>query len=165
MTHEVKMAKRYLQQLTISEEQIDAALKHIEELKKSQIYLSGISYDKPAVQTSPSGSSAYEEAVIRLADMEKAAKQKIVDRELLRHTIISQINALNDTQGADLLRRRYLSGKTNDEIADEMYLSPWWIRHKIAEVHAEFYRQNQASIEEFMKKEAVRNERVFRQTS
>lgn len=147
MTQEVLKTRRYLNQIKEADAQIKAAMYRIKDIKKAQAYLSGISYNKERVQTSPSGAASFENEIIEIADLEKEARQMIVDREKTKQAIVAQICSMSSPRHISLLLRRYVEDRTNMEIADEMALSEEWIRHQVADALNEFYRANKESIE------------------
>lgn len=150
MRHEVKSARVYLSQIRNQGAQLAAIMNQIDKLKKSQIYLSGISYDRERVQTSPSGSASYEDDVIELADLEKAAREKALTMEGRRQHAITLICEMENPAYLDILYKRYVDGMTNMEIADKAYLSEQWIRHQASDALLAFYNANALEIEAYM---------------
>lgn len=149
MTQEIIKTRRYLGQIRQQDEKIEATKKRIKTMRCSEIYLSGILYDRERVQTSPSGAASYEDRVIEIADLEKEARAQIIAAEKTKQDIMARICIMEDQKSAHILYQRFVEGMTNQEIADADYVSEQWVRHQAADALKIFYQDNLADIEDY----------------
>ena len=113
-------AKQYLSQLQKLDVVIEQKLQELDELKKITVDLKGIDYTKEKVKSSATHCADFENTIIKIMDLESkinAEIDKFVDK---KHTIINQIQALNDTKYVQVLHKRYVEYKGFEQIACEM---------------------------------------------
>lgn len=155
MLHETKAAKVYLSQIATLSARVEASKKALRMLRASQSYISGISYDRERVQTSPSGSASYEDQVVRMIEKERAYEADIVAAENARQEIIGTIRGMSTPVFMSIIWARYVDGKTLQEVADDMCLTEGWVRQQGAEAIAEYYDANRTIIEEYLARKSA----------
>lgn len=158
MRQEIMEARKYLSQIKRLELQKVAAIKRLDAMEKSIVYISGIRYDRERVQSSRSGEASYERAVLNAQVAEQETRELIVQAETRRQRIITQIYELTKPEHAKILFQRYVEGKTCQEIADEVFLSEQWIRHQASDALEEFYDRNEQAIKAYTMSNGGRHE-------
>lgn len=114
-------AKEYLNQLRALDIKIKQRTAQLKELKASTEMLSGIDYSKDRVQSSPD--DALCSAVSRCLDIEADIVRKKAEFEVMKNTIIGQIQGLDDARYIDILHRRYVERESWEQISDGMCCS------------------------------------------
>ena len=112
----------------------------IEELRTAAAGIKAITYDKDKVQVSPR--DYMPDVIAELIELEEEYARRIIKYNMVVLDIEERISRLNDSRYVDILRYRYLSGMTWEQIATEKCYS---FRHVIR-LHGaalqEFARQN-----------------------
>ena len=88
-----------------------------------------VDYSKERVQSSPSQDAPFVRVIHKIIELEEeinAEIDKFIDK---KHLIINQIHALNDTNYANILFKRYVEYKSLELIAVEMHFSYDYIKH------------------------------------
>lgn len=122
-------AKQYLRQLSDLDDLINQELRDIENLQKKRTCLRGISYDQDRVQTSPKGEAPFVHEIEKLADLEERIREDVQKYTDLKHTIIIQINGLENKTFVKILYRRYVVGESLCKIAADLDYSYDRVKH------------------------------------
>jgi DNA-directed RNA polymerase specialized sigma subunit len=108
-------AKEYLQQLDTLRDEIESTNLALEKIFTEAQGIKAITYDKDRVQVSPSNHA--ENFMIKLAELGDEYAQMQMQYKLERDKRIAMINALSNPIHVRILRKRYIDGKTFEEIA------------------------------------------------
>lgn len=129
-------AKEYLRTLRWTELSIETRKDELRRLDAEYTYLSGISYDRDRVQTSPSG-DAFPQSDRRI-DLAIKIREDILAMQRLRTDIIGKITGLDNPLYSQVLLERYVNYLSFDDIADKMHYSYVYITHIHGEALQEF---------------------------
>ena len=129
-------AKEYLRTLRWTELSIETRKDELRRLDAEYTYLSGISYDRDRVQTSPSG-DAFPQSDRRI-DLAIRIREDILAMQKLRTDIIGKITGLDNPLYSQVLLERYVNYLSFDDIADKMHYSYVRITHIRGEALQEF---------------------------
>lgn len=129
-------AKEYLRTLRWTELSIETRKDELRRLDAEYTYLSGISYDRDRVQTSPSG-DAFPQSDRRI-DLALKIREDILAMQKLRTDIIGKITGLDNPLYSQVLLERYVNYLSFDDIADKMHYSYVYITHIHGEALQEF---------------------------
>lgn len=129
-------AKEYLRTLRWTELSIETRKDELRRLDAEYTYLSGISYDRDRVQTSPSG-DAFPQSDRRI-DLAIKIREDILAMQKLRTDIIGKITGLDNPLYSQVLLERYVNYLSFDDIADKMHYSYVRIIHIHGEALQEF---------------------------
>ena len=132
-------AKEYLRTLRWTELSIETRKDELRRLDAEYTYLSGISYDRDRVQTSPSG-DAFPQSDRRI-DLAIKIREDILAMQKLRTDIIGKITGLDNPLYSQVLLERYVNYLSFDDIADKMHYSYVYITHIHGEALQEFARR------------------------
>lgn len=132
-------AKEYLRTLRWTELSIETRKDELRRLDAEYTYLSGISYDRDRVQTSPSG-DAFPQSDRRI-DLAIKIREDILAMQRLRTDIIGKITGLDNPLYSQVLLERYVNYLSFDDIADKMHYSYVYITHIHGEALQEFARR------------------------
>ena len=132
-------AKEYLRTLRWTELSIETRKDELRRLDAEYTYLSGISYDRDRVQTSPSG-AAFPQSDRRI-DLAIKIREDILAMQKLRTDIIGKITGLDNPLYSQVLLERYVNYLSFDDIADKMHYSYVYITHIHGEALQEFARR------------------------
>jgi hypothetical protein len=108
-------AKEYLQQLDTLRDEIESTNLALEKIFTEAQGIKAIVYDKDKVQVSPDNHS--ENFMIKLAELGEDYVRMQMRFKLERDKRIAMINSLANPVHARILRKRYIDGKTFEEIA------------------------------------------------
>lgn len=123
-------AKDYLNQIRLLDIKIGQRIEELEEMKSRISLVTGIDYAKDRVQSSPeSGNKQIE----NLVDFENSVLDMINHETKLKHTIIDQIQQLENPIYVDLLFRRYVQCHSFERIASDM----GYAYHYVCTLHGE----------------------------
>ena len=120
-------AKEYLRTLRWTELSIETRKDELRRLDAEYTYLSGISYDRDRVQTSPSG-DAFPQSDRRI-DLAIKIREDILAMQKLRTDIIGKITGLDNPLYSQVLLERYVNYLSFDYIADKIHYSYVRITH------------------------------------
>lgn len=148
MREEVRQTKTYLGRIRRYDNIIKGAAKRLSTIRQGQTYIRGISYDKPAVQTSKSGDAGFEEDLFKLMEVEKEVQNEIAEATNAKQRIIGQIYSLDDYDYIHLLNWRYVDGMNFAQIQNELYLSEDRLKHLMADATIAFYDRYQDIIKD-----------------
>ena len=121
-------AKKYLRGLQRLDTMISQKLDELASLKATLTTIGGIDYSKDRVQTSRSQEAPFEKTIARIVDLNAEIDREIdnfVDR---KHTIINQIQGLENTTYVEILYKRYVEYKRLEMISVEMNLTYQYVR-------------------------------------
>lgn len=113
-------AKEYLQQLKKLDIMINQKISEKNELQRKAQSVRAVDYSKERVQTSHSDEASFAKQTDRIVDLEAEINAEIDAFIDQKHTVIGQIQQLNDVRHVDLLFKRYAQFKNFDCIAVEM---------------------------------------------
>ena len=108
-------AKEYLQQLDTLRDEIESTNLALEKIFTEASGIKAITYDKDRVQVSPSNHA--ENFMVKLAELGDEYAQMQIKYKLERDKRIAMINGLSNPIHVRILRKRYIDGKTFEEIA------------------------------------------------
>ena len=108
-------AKEYLQQLDTLRDEIESTNLALEKIFTEAQGIKAIVYDKDKVQVSPDNHS--ENFMIKLAELGEDYARMQMRYKLERDKRIAMINSLANPIHVRILRKRYIDGKTFEEIA------------------------------------------------
>ena len=108
-------AKEYLQQLDTLRDEIESTNLALEKIFTEASGIKAIKYDKDRVQVSPSNHA--ENFMVKLAELGDEYAQMQIKYKLERDKRIAMINGLSNPIHVRILRKRYIDGKTFEEIA------------------------------------------------
>ena len=108
-------AKEYLQQLDTLRDEIESTNLALEKIFTEAQGIKAIVYDKDKVQVSPDNHS--ENFMIKLAELGEDYARMQMRFKLERDKRIAMINSLANPVHVRILRKRYIDGKTFEEIA------------------------------------------------
>ena len=108
-------AKEYLQQLDTLRDEIESTNLALEKIFTEAQGIKAIVYDKDKVQVSPDNRS--ENFMIKLAELGEDYARMQMRYKLERDKRIAMINSLANPIHVRILRKRYIDGKTFEEIA------------------------------------------------
>jgi hypothetical protein len=143
-------AKEYLSKLRWAEVVIAARKSELAKLDAEYKYLSGITYDRDRVQTSPTGDMFPQSD--RRIDLALSIKQSITELQLFRAEIVKQIAALDDPNHVRILTERYVNNQSFDSIAALMNYSYDWITHLHGEALQAFTRKHPGVLQKTTRK-------------
>ena len=116
-------SKQYLKQAYRLNELIQSNQKELADLRLLSESIGGTDYSKDRVQTSLSGDAGFTNIVAKIVELETAIKTDIEKLLSLKLEIRSVINDVQDNEEKLLLKYRYLSFMTWDDICIEMSVS------------------------------------------
>lgn len=108
-------AKEYLLQLDTLRDEIESTNLALEKIFTEASGIKAITYDKDKVQASPSNHA--ENFMVRLAELGDEYARMQMSYKLERDKRIAMINGLPKKEHRKVLRKRYVDGKTFEEIA------------------------------------------------
>lgn len=130
-------AKEYLQQIKADDLKIEQKLKEYESLAGRKTCLGSMDYSVLRVQTSPDG-QGFTKIVDRLVDLQREINDDIDRFYDSKHKKIAEIQSLSKPEYIDILFRRYVEGKSLEQIAADMGYSYHWCCHMHGEALKEF---------------------------
>lgn len=120
-------AKEYLSQLRLLDIKINQKIKEAEELKALAFNAGALSAEGEKVQTSLSGSSRQCDMIEKYVDLQAEIDSEIKSYVDLKHEIIDEIHKLSDSRYVEILHRRYIDGKTFEQISVDMNYDYKWV--------------------------------------
>lgn len=131
-------AKEYLRHLQRLDTMINQKIKELNDLRMISQSTGGMDYSKERVQSIPTGDAPFVQSVLRIAELEKEINAEIDRFVDEKHTIIKQIQALQNPRYIDILYKRYIEYKSLEQICVEMKFSYDHIRHLHGDALKEF---------------------------
>lgn len=129
-------AKDYLRRLRVIRQKKEQSARQLDRLQKSLSLLEGIRYDRDKVQTSARDNQMDE--IIRLVDAEREYEHDLLLYTQSERIVVAEINSLKNSDYIDVLYKRYVDGKSFEEISCEMCRSYYRTCHIHGEALAEF---------------------------
>lgn len=120
-------AKEYLRKLQWAEIVTESRREELRRLDEEYTYLSGISYDRDRVQTSPSG-DAFPQSDKRI-DVALKVRQSIAQLQEFRAKVIEQISGMDNPTHTQVLTWRYIFSRSFNDIAGIMGYSYARVTH------------------------------------
>lgn len=122
-----KGAKEYLKQLKVLNVKIINKQKELSEMRQLSRSIGSFKYDTEKVQTSP-GKDMLEKKAVQCVYLEREIDREIGKFVDLKHKIINEIHALNNSSYIEVLFKRYVEFKRFEEIAVETNYSYQYVR-------------------------------------
>ena len=110
-------AKDYLNQIKLLDIKIGQRITELNQMRDRISLIAGIDYSKDRIQTSPEAGNRQIEAMV---DFENELLGMIQKERDLKHTIIGQIQQLENPIYVDILFRRYVECQSFERIASDM---------------------------------------------
>lgn len=139
-------AKEYLRQILKLADMIERRQEQADDIRHRMGGLSAIAYDKPVVQSSPSGDNVVN-LMCELYDATRDICAWTRDYHQTKDRIISEIETLENRHYCKILFKKYVQDKRFEEIACEMNYSYDRIIHMHGEALAEFQKIIDVSIQ------------------
>lgn len=117
----MNQAKVYLNQLRILDSKIQRRQQEVDELKQAAMSLGSVGLDPDKVRTDSPDPDPLASRIVNYVKMENEINEMIDEFIDLKHTIIGQIQMLEDANCMDVLWKRYVDRKTFVQIAEEMH--------------------------------------------
>ncbi len=131
-------AKENLRHLQRLDTMINQKIKELNDLRMISQSTGGMDYSKERVQSSPTGDAPFVQSVLRIAELEKEINAEIDRFVDEKHTIIKQIQSLQNHKYTKILYKRYIEYKSLEQICVEMKFSYDHIRHLHGDALKEF---------------------------
>lgn len=116
-------SKQFLEQAITLEASIRSRLSEIEKFRTLAEGAGAIRYDRDNVQTQRSMNAPFESPLIMAADLEREAKEEVKELWIRLAEIRAVISGVEDLNIQNVLRMRYIAGKTVEEVAHDLKIS------------------------------------------
>lgn len=116
-------AQQYLRQAYRLDELIKSNQEELKNLREQAVTIGAVDYAKDKIQSSPNSDAPFSKTVMKIIELEKSIQADIDKLFNLKLEIREVINNMVDADERLLLRCRYLSYHSWDEICEEMHLS------------------------------------------
>lgn len=117
--------KKYLSRYLIADREIDRKLEEISRLRL-KITGTGIDLSTDHIQSSPAG-DRMARTVEKIVDMSRELDEQIDALREIKRDVLQTISMLPDERQRAVLRRRYINGKTWEQIAVDLNMSYRWV--------------------------------------
>lgn len=117
--------KEFLSQYLEADREIDAQLDEIRKLR-AKITGTGVNLNPDKVQSSPPGDTMAR-IIEKIMDMEQEVDTEIDELQKIRREVFQVIRSIPNWKQRAVLRRRYINGKTWEQIAVDLDLSYQWV--------------------------------------
>ena len=121
--------KEYLKRLQFLDIKINQKVKELNDLRMMSRSVKSTDYSKERVQATLSNAASFESSVLRINELESVIDSEIDYFVDLKHTIINQIQSLDNQCYVEILYKRYIEYKRLELVAVEMKYSYARIRH------------------------------------
>ena len=135
-------AKEYLSRLRSLELRMSANASEIESLQTLATHITS-AINSDGIHTTGMTSDKLGNCVSRIVDLQREINEDIDNLEIVRREIIDSLEKVANSQYRELLRMRYVSGMTFEEIAVDMDKSYRWITKLHGRALQEFSKKNQ----------------------
>ena len=115
-----KTTKEYLKQIENMNRYIEQLLSEVEELRALSQSLSGTQFGERIKGGNKNNEATFVNYIIKINDLEAKINQEIDKFVDLKSTIIKAIDELENLEERMVLRARYISGKSWDDIYDQL---------------------------------------------
>lgn len=122
-------AKEYLKRLQFLDIKINQKVKELADLRMMSQSVKSTDYSKERVQATLSNTASFESSVLRINELESVIDSEIDYFVDLKHTIINQIQSLDNQSYVEILYKRYIEYKRLELVAVEMKYSYDRIKH------------------------------------
>ncbi|MCD8207653.1 MAG: hypothetical protein LUD72_06935 [Bacteroidales bacterium] len=116
-------AREYLSQLRRLSDQIEQKRGELADLHDIATAIGSFDYSKDRVQTSPPLDAPYTRTIERVAELDEELR-RLIDAQ---HTILEQIQGLEDSRYSEVLYKRYAEFKSWKIIARELDYHPQYL--------------------------------------
>lgn len=121
--------KEYLKRLQFLDIKINQKVKELDDLRMMSRSVKSADYSKERVQATSSNAASFESSVLRINELESVIDSEIDYFVDLKHTIINQIQSLDNQCYVEILYKRYIEYKRLELVAVEMRYSYDRIKH------------------------------------
>lgn len=115
-------AKEYLSQALWLDQRIDSKLQQLDSLRSLAIKVT-TNFTQERVSGGNDVTSSVEKAIVKIVDLENEINEDIDELVDLKKDILQTINLLSDINYRLILEMRYISGKSWEEISEELNYS------------------------------------------
>ena len=115
-----KTTKEYLKQIENMNRYIEQLLSEVEELRALSQSLSGTQFGERITGGNKNNEAAFVNYILKINELETKINQEIDKFVDLKSTIIKAIDELENLEERMVLRARYISGKSWDDIYDQL---------------------------------------------
>lgn len=113
--------KEYLRQVYLLDKRIKADMDEVVRLRELATSVSSLRYDREYVQTTRSIEAPFVKALIRVMDLEAKINMEITLLISLKEQILDVISKLESVDEQMILRYRYMSNMTWEDIGKELH--------------------------------------------
>lgn len=113
--------KEYLRQAYLLDKRIKADMDEVVRLRELATSVSSLRYDREYVQTTRSIEAPFVKALIRVMDLEAKINMEITLFISLKEQILEVISKLESVDEQMILRYRYMSNMTWEDIGNELH--------------------------------------------
>lgn len=113
--------KEYLRQVYLLDKRIKADMDEVVRLRELATSVSSLRYDREYVQTTRSVEAPFVKALIRVMDLEAKINMEITLLISLKEQILDVISKLESVDEQMILRYRYMSNMTWEDIGKELH--------------------------------------------
>ncbi|MDK8636194.1 RNA polymerase subunit sigma-70, partial [Bifidobacterium sp. UMB6791A] len=113
--------KEYLRQAYLLDKRIKADMDEVVRLRELATSVSSLRYDREYVQTTRSIEAPFVKALIRVMDLEAKINMEITMLISLKEQILDVISKLESVDEQMILRYRYMSNMTWEDIGKELH--------------------------------------------
>ncbi|MFU0554825.1 RNA polymerase subunit sigma-70 [Gardnerella vaginalis] len=113
--------KEYLRQAYLLDKRIKADMDEVVRLRELATSVSSLRYDREYVQTTRSIEAPFVKALIRVMDLEAKINMEITLLISLKEQILDVISKLESMDEQMILRYRYMSNMTWEDIGNELH--------------------------------------------
>ena len=139
-------AKEYLSRLRSLELRMSANASEIESLQTLATHITS-AINSDGIHTTGMTSDKLGNCVSRIVDLQREINEDIDNLEIVRREIIDSLEKVTNSQYRELLRMRYVSGMTFEEIAVQMDMSWRWTVKLHGRALQEFSEKNKKVLE------------------
>ena len=115
--------KEYLRQVYLLDKRIKVDMDEVVRLRELATSVSSLRYDREYVQTTRSVEAPFVKALIRVMDLEAKINTEITMLISLKEQILDVISKLESVDEQMILRYRYMSNMTWEDIGKELHAS------------------------------------------
>lgn len=113
-------AKKYLERIQLLDESISQKMRELEDIEQNRTLVSAVNYSKERLSGSKSGNAPFEKTSDKLVDLAREINRDIEEFSAQRHTVINQIQKLENRKLSKVLYEHYVEYKDFQTIAKDM---------------------------------------------
>lgn len=136
-----RLAKKYLSQIGLMKVRIEQRQREANEIRELAMSTGAIDYSKDKVDGGKF-SNIQEDLIVKYSDMQEEIGRQIQDMMNLQHTIIREIQELENDNYVRILYARYVDNKSLHLIAEELHFSYIWVKKLHGNALLEFGRRH-----------------------